>query len=124
MFIGPWDQGGPWNPSGIEGIHRFLGRVWHLAQPVGRRRRPPAEALPELERALRRATHVTIRDVAEDYEGFHFNTAIAKLMELTNAIVRGTRGRPGRDRCATPMRSTRCCCLLAPAAPHVAEELW
>ena len=67
MFIGPWDQGGPWNPTGIEGMHRFLGRVWHLAQPSAGGAAPAS--VPEMERALVRATHVAIRGVAEDYEG-------------------------------------------------------
>ena len=69
MFIGPWDQGGPWNPTGIEGIHRFLGRVWHIAQAE-----PTDEVAArrgdELERALRRATHTTIAAVTEEYGAF------------------------------------------------------
>jgi leucyl-tRNA synthetase len=121
MFIGPWDQGGPWNPTGIEGMHRFLGRVWHLAQPSAGGAAPAS--VPEMERALVRATHVAIRGVAEDYEGFHFNTAIAKLMELTNAIAAARdAGLAGTDAHARSIDTLLL--LLAPVAPHLAEELW
>ena len=153
MFIGPWDQGGPWNPSGIEGLHRFLGRVWQVAQPatgdVAARALP--ERLPgmppppsiageipgtggprgsevlgtveEMARALRRATQVTIRDVGEDYEALHFNTAIAKLMELTNAMSRARDyGLSGTDAYAEAVDTLLL--LLAPVTPHIAEELW
>ena len=120
MFIGPWDQGGPWNSSGIEGIHRFLGRVWHQAQPEAA---SGGASDPELERALVRATHVAIRDVEEDYAAFHFNTAIAKLMELTNAIAKARdAGLAGTDAHARAVDTLLL--LLAPVAPHITEELW
>jgi leucyl-tRNA synthetase len=124
MFIGPWDQGGPWNSSGIEGVYRFLGRVWGVAQPAassGDAEIPGARE--ELVRALHRATHTTIAGVTDDYEAFHFNTAIAKLMELTNAIVRAREsGLSGTDAYAEAVDTLLL--LLAPAAPHISEELW
>ncbi|CAN5281190.1 leucine--tRNA ligase [soil metagenome] len=130
MFIGPWDQGGPWNPSGMEGIHRWLGRVWGAAQPtqrdVQRATATGAEVLgsaEELERALRRATHTTIAAVTEDYEALHFNTAIAKLMELTNAIIRAREARQAGSRAYADAVNTLIV-LLAPLTPHIAEELW
>jgi leucyl-tRNA synthetase len=151
MFIGPWDQGGPWNPTGIDGVHRFLGRVWHLAQAgVGDIRAaagyvpgmtpPPSLAgempgsggpaatevmggVEELSRALRRATHTAIADVTADYQAFHFNTAISRMMELSNAVGRardaGMAGSPAYDEAVDTLLL-----LLAPAAPHMAEELW
>ncbi len=124
MFIGPWDQGGPWNPSGIEGIHRWLGRVWGAALPGDRAVAQIGETEgAELERALRRATHATIAAVEEDYEAFHFNTAIAKLMELTNAIIRAREaGLAGSPSYADAVDTLLL--LLAPLTPHVAEELW
>jgi leucyl-tRNA synthetase len=125
MFIGPWDQGGPWNSAGIEGIYRFLGRVWHAAQPVGgeRPRDATAQVDVELVRALRRITHVTIAGVSEDIAGFRFNTALAKLMELTNAVSRAREsGLAGTD--AYDAAVDTLLLLLAPIAPHISEELW
>ncbi|MGI8830758.1 MAG: leucine--tRNA ligase [Candidatus Limnocylindria bacterium] len=129
MFIGPWDQGGPWNSSGIDGIHRWLGRVWGAAQPTQRdlersaaRTDSPVTA-DEMERALRRATHVTIAAVSDDYADLHFNTAIAKLMELTNAIIRA-REAGNADGAAYAEAVDTMLLLLAPLVPHIAEELW
>jgi leucyl-tRNA synthetase len=122
MFIGPWDQGGPWNPTGIDGVYRWLGRVWNASQPAS----APAPADHEgreLLRALRRLAHVTIGEVTDDYEGMRFNTAIAHLMELTNALVREREaGMGGTDAYAEAVDILLR--LLAPVAPHVAEELW
>ena len=124
MFIGPWDQGGPWSSSGIDGIHRWLGRVWGAALPGDAAAASIGEAEgAELARALRHATHTTIDAVTTDYEDFHFNTAISRLMELTNAAIRareaGLAGDPAyREAIDTLLL------LIAPVAPHVAEELW
>ena len=127
MFIGPWDQGGPWSPTGIDGIQRWLGRVWGVAQPTTARTADAGDALPgdpaELDRALVRATHTTIAEVTEDYETFHFNTAIAKLMGLTNAIIHARdAGHEGAVAYADAVDTL--VLLLAPLAPHTAEELW
>ena len=131
MFMGPWDQGGPWSPTGIGGVHRFLNRVWTLVldatgQEPGD---PEAGSLPagESENAartgLRAAAHKTLRDVTADYEGFRFNTMIAKLMELSNTLFRyrGTvvAGSPEWDEAIRLLLL-----MLAPAAPHISEELW
>ncbi|MGI8658727.1 MAG: leucine--tRNA ligase [Candidatus Limnocylindria bacterium] len=129
MFIGPWDQGGPWNPSGIDGIHRWLGRVWGTALPTDRdlqRSASNREVLgtaEELQTALRRATHATIAAVGDDYAEMHFNTAIAKLMELTNAIVRAREAGQAGDPAYAEAVDTLLV-LLAPLTPHIAEELW
>ena len=129
MFIGPWDQGGPWNPSGIDGIHRWLGRVWGAAEPSQRdlARSASRTDVPgtseELDRALRRVTHSTIAAVGDDYADFGFNTAIAKLMELTNAIIR-TREAGQASGAAYAEAVDTLLLLLAPVAPHIAEELW
>jgi leucyl-tRNA synthetase len=146
MFIGPWDQGGPWNPSSIEGVHRFLGRVWSVAQAAGGHPRevpgmpppqslagePPASggearqtlaAIEDESRALRRAAHRAIKGVGEDYAEFHFNTALSKLMELTNALSAARDdGLAGTDAYAEGVEALLL--LLAPMAPHISEELW
>jgi leucyl-tRNA synthetase len=124
MFIGPWDQGGPWSPTGIDGIHRWLGRVWGAALPTDAQR--DSEVLgtaEEMKRALRRMTHTTIDAVTEDCDELHFNTAISKLMELTNAIVRAREsGLAGSPTYAEAVDTLLL--LMAPITPHIAEELW
>jgi leucyl-tRNA synthetase len=127
MFIGPWDQGGPWNPTGIDGIQRWLARVWGAALPSTAGARPPSDEVlgtaDEMTRALRRAAHATIDAVGRDIDELHFNTAISKLMQLTNAIVRAREtGLAGSSAYAEAVDVL--VKLLAPIAPHVAEELW
>ena len=92
MFIGPWDQGGPWDPQAIEGVYRFLQRVWvvvtddmQAVQPQAKPARTPA---PEQERALERKLHQAILKVTDDMQDFRFNTAIATLMELNNYLYK------------------------------------
>jgi leucyl-tRNA synthetase len=126
MFMGPWDQGGPWSPTGIEGVHRFLRRVWTVVlDPTGSEggEGERVEDVATAERSLLVAAHRTLRDVTEDHAGFRWNTMVAKLMELTNLLMRyrGTdvAGTPGWD------EATRLLLLmLAPLAPHAADELW
>ena len=123
MFIGPWDQGGPWSDTGIDGMHRFLGRVWHQAQSAPTGPATTGEAAQEggARPAQGHAPHHP--DVSEDYEAYHFNTAIAKLMELSNAIGEARdAGLAGSDAYAEAVDTLLL--LLAPAAPQPHEELW
>src|SRR2546426_11330665 len=104
MFIGPWEGGGPWNSRGIEGVHRFLQRVWNLVHDTtetGKRgngetrthksRGPQPETRQSNDgHELQHWTHKTIKKVTEDLEGFHFNTASAALMEFVNYIYKAT----------------------------------
>ena len=120
MFIGPWEQGGPWNSSGIEGVARFLNRVWALIMDEASGEGKADEAA---RKALRRAVHTAIKEVTEDLEGFQFNTAIAELMTLVNvmgkakngAMVQTNEWQEGRELLLR---------LVAPFTPHIAEELW
>jgi leucyl-tRNA synthetase len=131
MFMGPWDQGGPWSPTGIGGVHRFLNRVWTITlDPNGREPGDPdsgslpagtEEAAARLQ--LRQAAHRTLRDVTADYEGFRFNTMIAKLMELANLLMR-FRGSPVAASAEWDETVRLLLLMLAPAAPHITEELW
>jgi leucyl-tRNA synthetase len=131
MFMGPWDQGGPWSPTGIGGVHRFLNRVWTLAIDAHGREPgdPDAGKLPTGEdeaaasATLRAAAHRTLRDVTEDYEGFRFNTMVAKLMELSNVLFR-YRGTPVAGGEAWDEAMRLLLLMLAPAAPHISEEIW
>ncbi len=131
MFMGPWDQGGPWSPTGIAGVHKFLNRVWTIVlDPHGRDRGdqtggalPAGEDESDARDHLRTTAHRTLRDVTADYEGFRWNTMVAKLMELSNLLLRyrGTSvaGLPEWDEAVRLLLL-----MLAPAAPHIADELW
>ena len=131
MFMGPWDQGGPWSPNGIGGVHRFLNRLWTVSlDPHGREPGDPdSGSLPrgqseaDARMALRQAANRTLRDVTADYEAFHFNTMIAKLMELTNLLMR-YRGSPVAGTPEWDEAVRLALLMLAPAAPHITEELW
>jgi leucyl-tRNA synthetase len=131
MFMGPWDQGGPWSSTGIGGVHRFLSRLWTLAiDPHGREPGDPdAGSLPAgeteaaAETAIRAAAHRTLRDVSVDYERFHFNTMVAKCMELANTLFR-YRGTAVAGGAAWDEAIRLMLLMLAPAAPHITEELW
>ncbi len=122
MFIGPWELGGPWNSQGIDGVWRFLNRVWNL---ISEEPGPPPEGEPDPEavRRLRRMTHQTIRKVTEDFEGFQFNTAIAALMALNNELMRA-KGTPLYRTEAWNEAVESLLLMLAPMAPHITEELW
>ena len=115
MFIGPWDQGGPWDGRGIEGVSRFLRRALSLTgdgDPSG------AEADPA---ELARRTNRTVKKVTEDLEALRFNTAIAALMEQTNYLL-AIKGQVGEDAWGDALRTFAL--VLAPFAPHHAEEMW
>jgi leucyl-tRNA synthetase len=131
MFMGPWDQGGPWSPTGIGGVHRFLNRLWTIALDEHGLEGgdPDAGTLPtgqseaDARTAIRQAAHRTLRAVTADYEAFHFNTMIAKLMELANLLMRYR----GTSVAGTPEWNEAVALallMLAPAAPHITEELW
>ena len=131
MFMGPWDQGGPWSPTGIAGVSKFLHRVWAIAtDPHGTEpgdqssgSLPAGEEEHDARDRMRAAAHRTLRDVTEDFEGFRWNTMVAKLMELSNVLFRyrGTSvaGLPEWDEAVKLLLL-----MLAPAAPHISEELW
>ncbi len=118
MFIGPWDQGGAWSPTGIQGMSRWLNRVWALAG------RDPASLSGSANGGgLERLRHKTIRKATNDLDRFQFNTALAALMEYSNELQRVW------DSGAVDAESWRraietLITLLAPMCPHVAEELW
>ncbi|MGV3723250.1 MAG: leucine--tRNA ligase [Actinomycetota bacterium] len=120
MFIGPWEQGGPWNPRGVEGVVRFLHRVKSLVTETN----PVAgEASPPQVRELQRAVHQALRKVTGDMERFSFNTIVSALMGLSNTL-QSLRHTPVS---ATPEwrdAQEKLVLMLAPIAPHQAEELW
>jgi leucyl-tRNA synthetase len=144
LFAAPPEKDLEWSDEGVQGAFRFLTRVWRLVEDHAAQLRaadglPWGEAAREGEvRALRHATHRTIAKVTRDLEdAFHFNTALAALMELQNALGKAAE-RPGpapvspqalepdrRDLLLAFAEGVRTLViLLAPFAPHLAEELW
>jgi leucyl-tRNA synthetase len=122
MFIGPWDQGGPWSDVGINGIARWLNRVWSIVE------RNPADldSSPSDEQTVRdtvRLLHQTIRKCYNDLDRFKFNTAIAALMEFSNHL-----SKVWAEACIDSATWRECIekflLLLASIAPHFSEELW
>jgi leucyl-tRNA synthetase len=117
MFLGPWDQGGEWDDSGINGLSRWLNRVWNLAldEYVSRGTGSDEE--------LVRLTHQTIKKVTEDAEKMRFNTMVAALMEFSNYL--GRVKETGSASASVWKESIKALILLlAPTAPHLAEEIW
>ncbi len=118
MFMGPLEQVKPWSMSGVEGVHRFLGRVWRMCvdERADQIALHPAvqdvPATPDQERLL----HKTIKAVTDDIEKLSFNTAISRMMEFTNEVT------------ASDVRPRSLLepfvLVLSPFAPHLAEELW
>ncbi|MCW5861107.1 MAG: class I tRNA ligase family protein, partial [Caldilineales bacterium] len=121
MFIGPWEMGGPWNPRAIEGVQRFLQRVWSLVVDAPAQRSPDTSASSV--RALRRAAHQTIQKVTADIEQFKFNTVIAALMGFSNTLVEA-KTTPAFGTAAWDEAISTLLLLMAPAMPHISEELW
>jgi leucyl-tRNA synthetase len=105
LFAAPPEAELEWDDSGIEGAFKFLNRIWRIKDNL--KEKSPV--------ALIRIMHKTIRKVSEDFQNFKFNTAIASLMEFTNAIYLS-----GADK---EVFSTLLL-LLSPIAPHLCEELW
>jgi leucyl-tRNA synthetase len=115
MFLGPLDQDRPWETEAIAGIQRFLQRVWRALVDVQTGElRVRDDAAPD---ELRRATHRTVDGMRADIESLRFNTAIAKLMELSHDIASAEAGAPREV-------AEMVVLALAPFAPHMCEELW
>jgi leucyl-tRNA synthetase len=115
MFMGPLDAAKPWQMAGVSGVRRFLDRAWRIVCGEDDALHPAvrdAEAAAD----LLRIRHSTVGAVTEDIEALRLNTAVARLMEMANALTAAA-GRP-REVVETFVL------LLAPFAPHIAEELW
>ena len=119
MFVAPWEQGGDWNDNGIAGIHRWLNRIWKLSTEYY-----TAYSVDDEEyRNLQRITHQTIKKVTHDIDKIRFNTMISTLMEYTNYLGKI------KDNGSVSQKDWQeaikiLLLLLAPSAPHIAEELW
>ena len=122
MFIGPWDQGGPWSDVGINGTARWLNRVWDIVARDASSL-DTAATNSEMVRDTNRLLHQTVRKCHSDLDRFRFNTAIAVLMELTNHLNKvwadSSVDSKTWDGCTEKLLL-----MLAPMAPHMTEELW
>ncbi len=116
MFLGPLEAMKPWNPKGIEGVHRFLRKFWRECIGETGAVNPRIVASGALTAETDKLLHETIKKVGEDIEGLRFNTAISQLMILLNALAK----EPALPR-GVALDFLK---LLAPFAPHFAEELW
>ena len=124
MYLGPWDQGGPWNTRGITGMERFIRRAFGLvAGTAAAISEPATEPGDAVSREIQRLTHKTIKRVTEDIADFQFNTMVAALIEFSNAL--------GDLKTETVLRSgvwreamKALVALLAPSTPYIAEEMW
>jgi leucyl-tRNA synthetase len=124
LFIGPWNQSANWSTDGIGGTFHFLQRVWTLVQNFNNSK---LENVPssKSEQISTAATHFAIKKVSEDIHELKFNTAIATLMQLVNQLyITWAQVRPKKDKEIWRKNLTILIQLLAPFAPHIAEELW
>jgi leucyl-tRNA synthetase len=113
MFLGPYEEGGDYQDEGIQGPHGFLHRLFDTVTTVLNGEGAPAEADPEIERKL----HQTIRQVSRQIPELSYNTCIAAMMEYLNVVRAG--GRTAARSEVEPL-----VVMIAPFAPHMAEELW
>ena len=115
MFLGPFEEGGDFRDASISGVKRFLDRLWSsvITATASDGSASPASDSADVMRKL----HQTIRKVGEDIPRLSYNTAIAAMMEYMNVLRRGERS-PRREEVEPVVQ------LVAPFAPHIAEELW
>lgn len=108
-FMAPYEQGGPWNPKGINGSHRFLKRLWDYVQEH-------AASDDEGTEASARAVHSGIKEIGEDIAGGRYNTAVSWAMKMLNALESESR--------ISKKSLKDVVTIIAPLAPHITEELW
>jgi leucyl-tRNA synthetase len=122
MYLGPWDQGGPWNSRGIAGMERFIRRAYGLVTETGAGPFDQSAPAPETDH-LNRLRAKTVRRVTTDLDEFQFNTMVAALIEYVNELMKLretllVHAPEWRDALETLVL------LMAPSTPYVAEELW
>jgi leucyl-tRNA synthetase len=128
-FMGPPERGGDWSDEGVEGVHRFLSRLWRLCEEVGSRQSGEVDpaAAEGSDRELLAKAHWAIDKVSRDFErGFQFNTAIAATMELVNEAYRVKDALYGDPAGVAAVRfaAATAASLVFPFAPHLGAEVW
>ncbi len=117
LFKAPPEKDLEWDDADVEGQFRFLSRVWRLVQEFASN----SGQTEQVDKQLRRAYHTAIKEITLDLEGdYQFNTAVSELMKLSNAIA----DTPDKTTATYSEAITTLILLLAPFAPHLAEELW
>jgi leucyl-tRNA synthetase len=128
MFASPPDQSLEWSDSGVEGAYRFLKRLWKLIAPfTATDVKPEASSLNDQQKALRLKTHSTIKKVTDDYARRQvFNTAIAAVMELFNAVFKYSEQTENNEQDIAVIQEAleAIVLLLAPIVPHLCHVLW
>ncbi|NIA17301.1 MAG: class I tRNA ligase family protein, partial [Planctomycetes bacterium] len=115
MFMGPLEAAKPWNMQGVEGVYRFLAKLWRLIiNPKNGQLQSISGSAPDEQ--TQRLLHQTIKKVDNDIEGFRFNTAISQMMIFVNHLT--------KQQSKPTEAIEKLLLLLAPFAPHIAEELW
>ncbi len=123
MYLGPWDQGGPWNTRGITGMERFLRRAYGLVAEAANAPQSTSDVDPAFQRELSRLTHKTIKRVTQDLVDFQFNTMVAALIEFSSGLQAMKRDEYlGTAEWRSAIESL--VLLMAPSSPYVAEEMW
>ncbi len=116
MFMGPLEAVKPWNMQGVEGVHRFLQRAWRMIIDEDTGELDEVVTQADADEATLRLLHQTIKKVGDDIESFGFNTAISQMMIFVNHL--------SKQRVRPKSVVENFVLILAPFAPHIAEELW
>lgn len=123
LFASPPEKDLEWSDKGVQGCYRFLNRVWNLVREIGNKQKGRViKTYDQDEKKLNRITHSAIKKVTEDIQKFHFNTAIAAIMELSNGIYDYLRKKGDNSHLRENVE--KLILLLSPFAPHICEELW
>jgi leucyl-tRNA synthetase len=123
----PPDRDLDWTEDGINGVWRYVNRLWRMIaatdRPLAPRDAPQPAALPDKAEALWRAVHKTVAAVSGDLDRFHFNRAVARIRELTN-LLEGFSGTAPEDEWVRRAACETVTLMIGPLMPHIAEELW